>query len=178
MFEVRLGSSVSVQARFITLWWDARAIPDQHDAISTTLISDLPDVSGIYAVTGRHDAQGGESVLYIGQATSLVGRIGTSMRETLTELHANDQRTFFSDIWNLTIRWARLDPNLLDSTERILIMSHSPPFNSQLVRRQGTRADEHDIVVMNAGRKGPLAPVAAGAYQSAGWRNLNGLMRP
>jgi hypothetical protein len=56
-------------------------------------------------------------------------------------------------------------------------MSHSPPFNSQGVRRALPSDLEYEIIAMNAGRKGPLLPIVAGAYQ-APWRNRGGDISP
>jgi len=178
MFDVVIGDSIAYQARLVALWWDARVIPERHDVDLKSSLQDLPENPGIYAVTGRHDASAGERVLYIGQATDLSSRVVASVKDCLFEQHHGGQRLLFSDIWNLTVRWARLAEPLIDSTERVLIMSHSPPFNSQIVRRTQPRPDEHDLLIMNAGRKGPLLPLASGAYQAWGWRNREGLITP
>jgi excinuclease UvrABC nuclease subunit len=178
MFDVRLGSSVAMHARIVAMWWDSRAVPDRHDVDLRNLVRDAPKESGVYAITGRHDANAGETALYIGRAEDLSTRIVQSIHDSLSETHANGQRTLFSDVWNLTVRWARLELNLIESAERLLILSHSPPFNSQGVRRMQARQDEYDMFIMNAGRKGPLLPVVAGAYQSPGWRNLSGPVGP
>lgn len=178
MFEVSLGDAVNYPARFVALWWDARALPERHDIDLATELRGVPKTSGVYAVTGRHDAHSGQAVLYIGRATDLSTRIVASVRDSLSEEHANDQRTLFSDVWDLTVRWAKLAPHLTDGVERLLIMSHSPPFNSQIVRRAAPTVAEHDLVVMNAGRKGPLLPIVAGAFQAGGWHNANGPIGP
>jgi hypothetical protein len=178
VFNVTLGDAVTQMARFVALWWDSRAIPDRDDVNLAHELSDVPRSSGVYAVIGRHDAHSGQAVLYVGKGIDLQNRIVASVRESLSEEHANGQRALFSDVWDLTIRWARVAPPLLDSVERLLIMSHSPPFNSQGVRRAEITEAENDLVVMNAGRKGPLLPIVAGAYQTAGWRNSGGRVGP
>jgi len=131
----------------------------------------------VYAVSGRHDAQAGETVLYIGKADNLRARVPRSLTKSLYEDHAFGQRTLYSDIWDLTIRWARLEIDLIEPIERLLLMSHSPPFNSQLVRLEPPKVREHPYVVMSAGRKGPLLPIVAGAYQ-APWQNGNKMIHP
>jgi hypothetical protein len=175
-FEVDLYGAVSSQARFVALWWDERPIPQQHEMRLGTILGDLPDSSGVYAITGRHDAHSGGGVLYIGQASRLRTRVLRSAECRLLEINDNDEVRMCADVWDLTIRWARLSDELLDSVERLLIMSHMPPFNSQQVsdsvRREGPRESEVDLVVMNAGRKGPLLPIVAGQYQS-GWSDIH-----
>ena len=178
LFKVTLGDAVVKQARFVALWWDSRVIPDRHNVALSQELSEVPHSSGVYAVTGRHDARSGQGVLYVGRADDLPTRIVTSVQDSLSEQHANGQRTLFSDVWDLTVRWARVSTALLTSIERLLIMSHSPPFNSQLVRRVKPTDVEHDLIVMNAGRKGPILPVIAGAYQADGWENSAGPIDP
>ena len=90
---------------------------------------------------------------------------------------AEGQWLLCSDVWELTVRWARLSEKVLDQVERLLILSHSPIFNSQGVRRGEVRLEDYDLIVMNAGRKGPLCPIVAGAYQ-ASWRNRTGQIGP
>jgi hypothetical protein len=171
---------VDGSARFVALWWDARTIPDRHDVNLTNELRGIPAASGVYAICGRHDAHASPGVLYIGRATRrpLSKRILESVEDCLSEKHDGDQRALFSDVWDLTIRWARLRYGLTASVEKLLIMSHSPPFNSQAVRRAIVEDDEHDLVIMNAGRKGPLLSVVAGAYQAEGWRNVSGVVGP
>src|SRR5262245_52575624 len=123
MFDVSSGDVMVRQARFIALWWDARSIPEQHDADLELVASGAPSESGVYAVTGRHDSQSGTGVLYIGKATQLCSRVPRSIRDCLSEMHADSQRVLYSDVWDLTVRWARLSSHLLDAAERLLIMS-------------------------------------------------------
>lgn len=171
-FVVDVGQSVSHAARFVALWWHAHAIPERHEVdFGAELLNIVPSGSGVYAATGRHDTKPGGGVLYIGMASDLATRVPTSIAETLGEKHANGDIMLFSDVWDLTVRWAEVSEQVRASVERILIMSHSPPFNGQWVRRQFATKEEHDLVVMNAGRKGPLLPIVAGAYQAAGWDN-------
>jgi hypothetical protein len=173
MFDVDLGQAVPFQTRLVALWWDAHSIPERDNVDFPTELARVPKEPGVYAVTGRHEAGSSPGVLYIGQATNLSTRMPTSAYESLSEVHANGQRLLCSDVWDLTVRWARLSADLLDGVERLLIMSHSPPFNSQGVRRGEPPPEEYDLVVMNAGRKGPVFPIVAGAYQ-ASWRNRRG----
>jgi hypothetical protein len=178
VFEVSLGNVVNHSARFVALWWDARAIPECHNVNFASVLDGVPQSSGVYAISGRHDASSGQSILYIGKANDLSTRIVASVHESLSEVHAKGQRTLFSDVWDLTVRWARASEELITAVESLLIMSHSPLFNSQGVRRTVATSAEHDLVIMNAGRKGPLLPVVAGAYQAEGWHNLNGTLGP
>jgi len=172
MFDVDLGRAVRSRARFVALWWDARSIPE-NDKVDFRKLEGVPKASGIYAVTGRHDAGSGPRVLYIGTAKNLFQRMPRSAYTNLSETHAKGQRLLRSDVWDLTIRWARLSPGLLRQVERLLIMSHSPPFNSQSVLLSEPTKKERDLVIMNAGRRGPLFPIVAGAYQAT-WRDRHG----
>jgi hypothetical protein len=176
MFDVKLGEAVTSQVRFVALWWEARSIPERDDVDFRAELAKVPG-SGVDAVTGRHDAHHSPGVLYIGKGVDLSMRRPTSAYEGLTEDHANGQRLLCSDVWDLTIRWARLSAALLVPVERLLIMSHSPLFNSRGVRREEPNSDEVDLVIMNAGRKGPLLSIVAGAYQ-APWHNLSGPIGP
>lgn len=173
MFEVNLRGAISRRARYIALWWDALAVPERNQADFNLLLKGLPEEPGIYAVSGRRDASVGPCVLYVGKATNLSKRTVSSFRKTLSETHFGGQQIVTADVWDLTIHWARLRKDLHTPVERLLIMSHSPPFNSQVVRRSTPRKDELDLIVMSAGRKGPLLPIVAGAYQSV-WKNKNG----
>jgi hypothetical protein len=174
-FDVRLSGAMRCTVRMVALWWDSRPIPPQHEVKLRTLLKGLPKESGVYAITGRHDAHRGDGVLYVGQATHLDTRVLRSAEGRLLEIHANGDVRMCADIWDLTIRWARLSAGLLSAVERLLIVSHVPPFNSQqvseIVRRRGPSEAERDLVVMSAGRKGPLLPIVAGAYQSP-WRDV------
>lgn len=178
MFTVKLGGVVVRRARFVALWWDSLALSDRHDVDLPGELARVPKASGVYAVTGRHDAHHGPGVLYIGKGKDLPRRIVTSVKKSLSEEHASGQRLLFSDVWDLTVRWARVESFLLHSVERLLIMSHSPLFNSQIVRRVKPTDAEHDLVLMNAGRKGPILPIIAGAYQADGWQNSTGPIGP
>src|SRR5262245_55103649 len=135
MFEVDLGQAVAFHVRLVALWWDARSFPERDDVDVRSELSGVPQGPGVYAVTGRHDAFSGHGVLYVGQASDLSTRMPTSIHECLSELHADGQRMLCSDVWDLTARWARVSADLLGGVERLLILSHSPPFNSQGVRR-------------------------------------------
>lgn len=126
-------------------------------------------------MTGRHDSNPVGGVLYVGQADDLSVRMSVSIHECLSETHANGQKMMCSDVWDLTVRWARLSGNLLDEVERLLIMSHAPPFNSQGVRRGESKANEFDLVVMNAGRRGAAVSDCGGRLPDIvakqEWRN-------
>ena len=181
-FTVSIGADVPHRARLVALWWDAVEVPEYHSINLRKMLGIggvpvVPQSPGVYAITGRHDAHSGTAVLYIGQAANLRSRVPHSLEDHLSERHARGQRTLVSDVWDLTIRWARVARDIRLTVERLLIMSHSPPFNSQTVRRSLPRKDEHPFVVMSAGRKGPLLPVIAAAYQ-APWRNKSGKVGP
>lgn len=170
-FKVRLGEAVGLDARVIALWWDARRVAEWDAGSLNPALKDVPAASGVYAVTGHHDAHHAEGLLYFGKAKNLSERVPDSIRDCLSEKHASGQELLFSDIWDLTIRWARLEVTLLADVEELEIMSHSPLFNSQGVRRKTAQATQLDLIIMNAGRKGPLLPILAGAYQAPGWDN-------
>jgi hypothetical protein len=101
----------------------------------------------------------------------------TSSRGKLVERFEGGDAKLYSDVWDLTVRWARLDEAILGQVESVLIHAHVPPFNSQQVsenrRRSGPGDTCLDLVVMNAGRNGPLLPVMAGAYL-ASWTDSSG----
>jgi hypothetical protein len=177
MFDVELGHAVPFQGRVVALWWDARSVPERDNVEFRRELAGVPKGPGVYAVTGHHDAGASPGVLYIGKSDDLATRMPASAQEQLSEEHADGQWLLCSDVWELTVRWARVSEEVLEQVERLLILSHSPIFNSQGVRRGEPRPEEYDLIVLNAGRKGPLCPIVAGAYQ-ASWRNRTGSIVP
>jgi len=164
MLDIKIGDATRLEARVVALEWTAHTVPDDDaEALGLTGI-EVPRASGVYALTGRHDTHHSDSVLYIGQGDDIASRMPSSVRDHVCEMNKRTVAGFYSDVWDLTLRWAELSVGLLASVERLLLMSHSPAFNSQLVRRDGPRDDELDLLIFNAGRKGPLLPIVAGWY--------------
>jgi hypothetical protein len=140
-------------------------IPPGHEIKLSTILQGLPPEPGLYAITGRHDVHAGGGVLYIGQAERLDQRVLASSEAHLFETHEEQVERYLrmtADVWELTVRWARLSANLLYAVERLLISG---------ARTKGPLEDEKDLVVMSAGRKGPLLPIVAGAYQCS-WTDM------
>ena len=126
-FDVRLYGAARRTARFVALWWDERSIPPGHEVGLRPLLKDVPSASGVYAITGRHYAHPGGGVLYVGQASRLKERVLKSAEGRLHERSGDGVVQMSADVWDLTIRWARLSSSLVDSVERLLIMSHCRP---------------------------------------------------
>lgn len=169
------GRGVSRTATVVALEWH-RAPIDWHDAIGS-LLKDVPsDRSGVYAIEGCQDACSTSHILYIGAAgvgeseRSLRGRVAESLKRFVRETRVSSEPVEWSDTWNLVLRWAPLENNLVTPVERLLIRAHMPQGNSQEIVNRSLTMD-HELVVLNAGRKGPLLPVVASYYfwNKDGW---------
>jgi len=162
------GRGVSRSSTVVALEWQ-RAPIDWHDAIGS-LLKDVPsDRSGVYAIEGSQDACTASHILYIGAAgvgqseRSLRARISESLRRFVRETGLSSEPIEWSDTWNLVLRWAPLENDLVTPVERLLIRAHLPQGNSQEIVNRSLTID-HELVVLNAGRKGPLLPVVASYY--------------
>jgi len=167
--SISVGSAVSAKVRVAGLRWRAWDVQEKDEADFGHLVQHLPERPGVYAVTGRHDATSGKGVLYIGEAgrapeRTLRHRVPASVGEVLLGGKPGATYTLYSDVWDLTIRWAELTSDLIDGVEELLIMIHSPPFNSKKVRKADLKPEYQDLLVMSSGRKGPIIPIVAGAY--------------
>ncbi len=174
-FVVKFGATVPGAVRVVGLRWCAWDIPEDDRANVGKLLELLPPSPGVYAITGRHDALSGKSVLYIGEAgrpskrkskqkRNLAERVLVSVEDHLRGVAPGADPELYSDVWDITVRWAKVRRDLVDGVEELLIMMHSPPFNSLKVRRADLNPRYRDLVVMNAGRKGPILPIVAGHY--------------
>lgn len=165
------GEVVGRACRVVALDWHSRLLTDGIDD------NELPEVArspGLYAFEGCHDASPSGAILYIGQsghrnARSLSKRLPESLGRVWRRCSDGKMR-LHSDVWDVTVRWATiLDQGLIAPVERLLIAAHSPSFNKQHTRENAKRED-HDLLVLNAGKKGRLMPVVFGAYLTdEGW---------
>ena len=178
-FNVEYGRATSdPKARFLPLWWERHQL--DHDLPVKDNITNLREKlpvkgAGLYAFIGYHDTQPTQAILYIGKTTvtqSLRARVPSSLRELLTDVwHSDDgaHRTFKSDCWDVAVHWTTLRrSNLAEAAESLLVMSHSPPFNGQLVRRREIATNSH-LIIVNTGQKGRLQPAVVGHAYSYWW---------
>ena len=75
----------------------------------------------------------------------------------------NGPLRLYSNVWGLTLRWAKVRAELVRDVEAVLIAAHAPAFNSQLIGKAVKEA-RADLLVLNGGVKGHLTPVAFGGY--------------
>jgi hypothetical protein len=119
-----------------------------------------------------YDAATTRESRYVGLATGEDGEekpgqdLATRLAQSLSRFFWLQQRHVYSDVWDVVVRWAPLDPRLVQAVEGILLVAHAPPFSTQLVRTAVPERDA-DIVVLNTGNKGTLLPCVAGAYYCA-----------
>ena len=171
-FNVEYGRATSdPKARFLPLWWERHQL--DHDLPVKDNIANLREKlpvkgAGLYAFIGHHDTQLTQAILYIGKTTvsqSLRARVPSSLRELLTDAWDfvdGDPRTFKSDCWDINVHWAMVrGSKLAAAAESLLIMSHSPPFNSQQVRRRKFATNSH-LIIINTGQKNRLQPAVVG----------------
>lgn len=140
---------------------------DQQLAALETAPTASLERPGVYAFDGCQDGRPFGGVLYVGTAggkgngRKLRKRVRESSRKFIWG--APGERGFYSDVWNLTLRWAPVDPSLVLLVEALLIRAHAPSFNAQQVRSKAPD-DALDLVIMNGGEKGPLLPTVCGHY--------------
>ncbi len=168
MFPATLsyGKSVPATCRIVTLCWDSTRIGDDPDRSSLDRVGQDP---GVYAIEGCRDGSPSPGVLYIGRTghgaskNVLASRLGESLNRVWWE-NDNGVLRLFSDVWDVQVRWAPIsDHSLIEGVERVLIASHRPAFNAQGVH-VAMPGQWSDLVVLNAGKKGRLVPVAFGGY--------------
>lgn len=160
--------------RVVTLWWQEVKLTEPEDigkAIAlANAVTDIPR-TGLYAFEGFRDGAPGREILYIGQCGANGGvedgtskqPLGDRLAQSFRKLSYGKGPTyFFSDVWDITVRFAHLDPAHIRGIEAVLVHAHAPPFNAQHVR--GVVLQNDNYLVLNAGRKGTLLPVAASLY--------------
>ena len=163
--------SKPVETEVVALWWSRFAL-DYNDSIHKNLehlktrlkADNETSGSGVYAFIGAHDAVPTPHLLYIGVAHKqpLRDEICASMFPTIG-YKAGTELYFFEDTWDVTIQWAPIpDGSLARLVETLLIVSHSPQFNAQKVRRADIPDQASHLLVLNGGRKGRLQPAVAG----------------
>lgn len=171
------GIPTSVAMTVIALDWHARSIASSsgryvgHDELVGGV-----EGKGVYVFEGRQDSHPERGILYVGQASSaklndeaLAARVKKSVGRFV------DGRRLFADNYDIVLRWASVakeHEDLIDRIESMLIRSHCPGFNAQEVR--GYYEGASNLLLMNAGAKGRLLPVVAGAYFAKGpWLNFD-----
>lgn len=164
--EFQYGADVPRDVRVVALLWQSMPLGDapEHNCFDL-----LPSEPGVYAIEGHHDAYPGRSVLYVGQAgegdvnSSLRDRVPTSMQARFLWREKKGPLRLYSNVWGLTVRWAKVRAEIVRDIEAVLIAAHVPAFNSQLVGKAVSEA-RADLLVLNGGAKGHLVPVAFGGY--------------
>lgn len=157
-----LGDTVTDRFRVVALRWHAAQVDPSDDG----LLGRLAKGPGLYAIEGYHDSVPTPAVLYIGKADrqAIRARAPRSLRDRVWWKNDKIKATrLYSDVWDVTLRWAELKREAIPQVERLLISAHSPPFNSQLARRD-LPATHGDLIVVNTGEKGRLMPTVFGGY--------------
>jgi hypothetical protein len=164
------GKSASRECRVVTLCWQSARLDDQSPELA---IKQVAQTSGVYAIEARRDGASHPGVVYVGRTGSEKTKraIATRLNESMGRVRWKTKKgglRLFSDVWDVQIRWATIDEgDLIKPVERILTVSHAPPFNAQQVR---VTVPKHwaDILVLNGGRKGHLLPSVFGGYYCPG----------
>lgn len=175
-------------AQFVPLWWYSISLTKDVARLVSELETQTDEIGaqtdeakalqqpGIYAFEGKHDSRLDGGILYIGQVGRDVRNPEAVLRKSLKERICESDSKFFwkqgktdsglySDVWDVVLRYAVVNPEILGAVERIMIKAHAPSFNAQLVRGAFSKEDEvNKLVVMNAGSKGRLLPTVAGMY--------------
>lgn len=159
----------------IPLWWQEVRVDEPEDiakAVNLAGAAKHVPPTGLYAFEGSHDGSPGRQILYIGQCgaksadgtpgQALATRLEQSFRKLSYRSKADGKPYFFSDIWDLKVRFAHLDAGHILSVEALLILAHAPSFNSQ--RTRGELPSDHDYLILNGGRKGMLLQSVASLY--------------
>lgn len=156
------GKTVEDRCRIVTLRWHAARV----DPSNPSFVAQLAASPGLYSIEGCHDSIPFPAVLYIGQAAdqAIQERAQQSLDARVWWKNTKlDSMRLYSDVWDVTLRWAELEKSAIGQVERLLISAHSPPFNSQHARSEVT--DEHgDLLIVNTGEKGRLMPTVFGGY--------------
>ena len=166
------GGAIEKKIELVALRWSGFPLRQTMDG----KVSELPggEISkGVYAIEGCHDAHVHHTVLYIGSSPKQVlsDRLLQSVDDLFFDKSADRRKGTsvrpYADVWNLTLRWAPVhEESLVEPIERLLIIAHSPPFNSKHVRRRWAQGREIGLLVLNTGFKGRLMPAVSGHYHA------------
>lgn len=162
MKTFEFGKTIQDRCRIVTLRWHAARV----DPSNPSFVDQLSASPGLYAIEGCHDSVPISSVLYIGQTGRQAIRKRAKQSLEARVWWRNTRQgalRLYSDVWDLTLRWAELEKTAIGQVERLLISAHSPPFNSQHARSSVTKA-HGDLVIVNTGEKGRLMPTVFGGY--------------
>lgn len=186
----RYGSASQATIDMVALWW--YAVPLTPRGEYATLDTDdhamkALTLPGIYAFEGRHDTRAEGGILYVGR----VGKkrmnsmdapaAARALRERIEESGARfvwkdgGKSGLYADVWDIVVRFAVVDPEVIERVESLLIRAHAPSFNAQQVRGPVTDPRVLTCAVMNGGAKGRLLPAVAGRYYDQDfWRRTEG----
>lgn len=186
----RYGHPFLRKINMVGLWWYSAPLSVGKDP--TAGVTDPHAVAalkgpGVYAFEARHDSRPEGGLLYVGRVgkKSLKDADGTEPGRSLRRRIAESAERFawsdssgaglYADVWDVTIRFAVISPEVVVSVESLLIRAHTPSFNAQQVRRSLNDESVASLVLMNAGEKGRLLPAVAGAYyQRTLWTAMDG----
>lgn len=112
-----------------------------------TNYSEFPDLSGVYQIYGSSPLYGINTLLYIGQATSLKSRI---------HFHMGNKENVIGRQANLSCRYACVPVQLLDVVEQTLIVMYKPSFNSMGLKNVKSSVKEKGYYIQNHGERGML----------------------
>lgn len=175
--EVQWGADIPYEdCHVVALWWQSVKINEPADIKKAAKLANAAQTgptTGLYAFEGRRDGMAAPGILYIGQsgADDEDGDPGQPLGARLTQsfaklsYKARGRSYLFSDVWDVTVRFAHLARQHVRLIESLLVHAHAPPFNAQHVRRALNPAQ--DYLVLNAGDKGGLLPMAASIYYRA-----------
>jgi hypothetical protein len=151
-----------------SLHWRALQLATKSDAEIAEWIAQAAE-PGVYAFEAWIDSQGTRSIIYIGSSKRTVKERLGDVRSSLglIGLFLKDHFEPWSDVSDVTIRWATLDVNYIEDVESALIAAHSPAFNSKHARPGQLKPSVERLIIMNAGKKGRLLPTVAGAYYTS-----------
>jgi hypothetical protein len=159
----------------IPLFWEARRLDDGQSLDESLKRFDAVTGSGVYAFEGCHDSRPNGGILYVGHCKpkeTISQALGKRVAQSFTRFawRIDGEVGLFADVWNLTVRWAQVDPEIVLHVESLLITAHAPSFNGQAVRSQ-PKNNALRMLVLNGGAKGPLLPAVAGLYFDQPWWN-------
>ncbi|MBX3248695.1 MAG: hypothetical protein KF901_16075 [Myxococcales bacterium] len=164
MSDFEFGRCEKKEANVVVLQWHVfRADEPSNWSLCIKEAKELlAGQAGVYCIEGSHDARPTPGPLYIGETKrdfgerlSVVGSIGFFFfKRDKSSLES------YADIWNLSIRCAKVEQSVVGAVETLLIRAHKPNYNSKDIK--GTLSD--DLLLLNVGRKGHLLPVVCSWY--------------
>lgn len=107
----------------------------------------FPISSGVYQIYGDSPLYGKDTLLYIGQASSLRHR---------SYSHITSNNSFIGRQPNKSCRYAEVNDELLDIVEQTLIVMHKPSFNSTNIISVGPEIKKRPVYIQNHGERGML----------------------